>query len=340
MIRLTHLALVYLCSLSATTVEGFHVGTTFRPSKSFSVYASLPDASLPDPAIEEAVVVEPKLDVTAPAVAIPPAAVATTAAAVAVSGVDAGTMDEGIFKFNKQLIDTVYDVICFLYPVKGNERDFARFFVLETVARVPYFAYLSCLHLQETFGVRYENMSDRMRTHYAEADNELHHLLIQESLGGNSNPVDRILAQTMAFGYYWYVIAIYTWNEAAAYHLSELIEDHAFNTYSNFLQNHGDFLKTKPVPTIARKYYEQENPFLFDLYCTVKDDPECPIEEQSSVCSSNRPKLETLYDVFVCIRDDEKEHWKTLCNLVQFDEMNAVAAKDVRSTAPAPSEAA
>lgn len=142
------------------------MGTTFRPSKSFSVYASLPDASLPDPAIDEPVVVEPKLDATAPAVATPPAAVATTAAAVAVSGVDAGTMDEGIFKFNKQLIDTVYDVICFLYPVKGNERDFARFFVLETVARVPYFAYLSCLHLQETFGVRYENMSDRMRTQY------------------------------------------------------------------------------------------------------------------------------------------------------------------------------
>ena len=29
-----------------------------------------------------------------------------------------------------------------IYPVRGTERDFARFFVLETVARVPYFAYL------------------------------------------------------------------------------------------------------------------------------------------------------------------------------------------------------
>ena len=46
-----------------------------------------------------------------------------------------------------------------------------------------------------------------MRTHYAEADNELHHLLIMESLGGNENPVDRVLAQTMAFTYYWYVVA-------------------------------------------------------------------------------------------------------------------------------------
>jgi len=35
--------------------------------------------------------------------------------------------------------------------------------------------------------------------------NEFHHLLIMESLGGNASAVDRTLAQTMAFGYYWYV---------------------------------------------------------------------------------------------------------------------------------------
>ena len=68
----------------------------------------------------------------------------------------------------------------FSWYTQGNDRDFARFFVLETVARVPYFAYLSVLHLRETFGQRTtdgtkdgEEMSDRMRTHYAEADNEL-----------------------------------------------------------------------------------------------------------------------------------------------------------------------
>ena len=139
------------------------------------------------------------------------AAVAVAAVSPPTSGKLGKKMDERIFNLNKQIIDRVYDLICFVYPVKGNDRDFARFFVLETVARVPYFAYLSVLHLRETFGQRTtdgtkdgEEMSDRMRTHYAEADNELHHLLIMESLGGNSNVVDRLLAQTMAFGYYWY----------------------------------------------------------------------------------------------------------------------------------------
>lgn len=259
------------------------------------------------------------------------AATEETAAAVAV---EARTMDEGIYGFNKKLIDTVYDIICFLYPVTGSDRDFARFYVLETVARVPYFAYLSVMHLRETFGERYDSMSERMRTHYAEADNELHHLLIMESLGGNSNIIDRTIAQTMAFFYYWYVIVIYAWNEPAAYHLSELIEDHAFDTYSKFTATYEERLKNEPVPDIARKYYERDNPFLFDLFCTVKN------KTEEGTYSERRPQLSSLYDVFVNIRDDEREHWKTLCNLVQFDDMNAVDATEVRSTTPAPANSA
>lgn len=256
------------------------------------------------------------------------------AAPATTSAVEALTMDEGIYGFNKKLIDTVYDIICFLYPVKGNARDFARFYVLETVARVPYFAYLSVMHLRETFGERYDSMSERMRTHYAEADNELHHLLIMESLGGNDSIVDRTLAQTMAFFYYWYVIIIYAWNEPAAYHLSELIEDHAFDTYSKFTANYEQRLKNEPVPEIARKYYESDNPFLFDLFCTVKS------KNEEGTYSQRRPQLNSLYDVFTNIRDDEREHWKTLCNLVQFDDMNAVDASEVRSTTAAPASPA
>lgn len=58
-----------------------------------------------------------------------------------------------------------------------------------------------------------------------------------------------------------------------------------------------------------------DNPFLFDLFCTVKD------KDDTGGYSHRRPKLESLYDVFVNVRDDEKEHWKTLCNLVQYDDM-------------------
>jgi len=247
---------------------------------------------------------------------------------------EATMMDEGIYNFNKLVIDSVYDVICLIYDKNDLSKNTiaectARFYVLETVARVPYFAYLSVMHLRETFGSRVPGDKDRMRTHYAEADNELHHLLIMESLGGNSSIVDRTLAQTMAFGYYWYVTAVYAVSEQAAYHLSELIEDHAFNTYNTFLEKNEDQLKTMPVPAISTKYYEQENPFLFDQFCTVKE------AETEPFAIAKRPKLKSLYDVFVNVRNDEREHWKTLCNLVQYDDM-AGTGQGVISTAIKP----
>lgn len=151
-----------------------------------------------------------------------------------------------------------------------------------------------------------------------------------ESLGGNENIVDRYLAQTMAFFYYWYVVLVYALSEPAAYHLSELIEDHAYDTYNGFLTEHEDMLKKMPVPDIAKKYYIDDNPYLFDQFCTVKN------KDESGAFSLRRPQLNTLYDVFVNIRDDEKEHWKTLCNLVQYDDMQGVENKDVVPTRPAP----
>ena len=119
---------------------------------------------------------------------------------------------------------------------------------------------------------------------------------------------------------------MYFFSPPVAYHLSELIEDHAFDTYSGYLENHGDMLKKQPVPAVAQKYYVDDNPFLFDLFCTVKD------KDESGNFSARRPELNSLYDVFVNIRDDEKEHWKTLCILVQYGDMQGVENKNVVST--------
>jgi hypothetical protein len=54
--------------------------------------------------------------------------------------------------------------------------------------------------------------------------------------------------------------------------------------------------------------------------------------------STRRPKLESLYDVFVNVRDDEKEHWKTLCNLVQYNDMQGVENRAVVGTRARPVE--
>jgi hypothetical protein len=160
--KMVHVSSLALCSLLASAVSGFHLVAPPRASRVISLRATGNNK-----AVKEAIYGEangaaeapsmPDVEVTSPT---SPVALASSSS----EAIAANTMGEGIYIFNKLLIDTVYDVICFLYPVRGNDRDFARFYVLETVARVPYFAYLSSMHLRETFGERYDSMSDRMRT--------------------------------------------------------------------------------------------------------------------------------------------------------------------------------
>mmetsp|Transcript_13300 Transcript_13300/g.27542 ORF Transcript_13300/g.27542 Transcript_13300/m.27542 type:complete len:317 (+) Transcript_13300:3-953(+) len=276
----------------------------------------------------------------------------------------AAAIDQSIYKFNDNLVNTLSAAISFFYPTvskttplssaligteynEGEKEEdlvlrFEKFYILETVARIPYFSYLSVLHVRETLGSRgfldldmsdqeaNEKRIEAMRTHYAQADNELHHLLIMEALGGNSKKFDRLLAHTLAFGYYWFVMLVYVWNDKAAYHLNEIIEDHAYETYAEFMAEHKEKLKTLPVPDIARKYYESDfrkNPHLFKAFCAV-----CK-QQRNDPRSDNRPhELNNLYDVFMNIRDDEKEHWMSLCNIVQYGEMGAVDAASVKST--------
>ena len=97
-------------------------------------------------------------------------------------------MNEGTTYIIKQLVDQLVFLIDLIY----KNKPYQRFYVLETIARVPYFSYISCLHYLETRG--YHDKIGWLRIHWAEGWNELHHLLIMEELGGSKDPIDRFLA--------------------------------------------------------------------------------------------------------------------------------------------------
>ena len=98
------------------------------------------------------------------------------------------------------------------------------------------------------------------QVHYAEADNELHHLLIMESLGGSKEVVDRLLAGNAAVAYYWLVVVMYMVNPRGAYHLSQLIEDHAWKTYDKFLKENEEFLRAQNAPQVHHHCTPQLTP--------------------------------------------------------------------------------
>uniref|UniRef100_A0A0R0G686 Ubiquinol oxidase n=1 Tax=Glycine max TaxID=3847 RepID=A0A0R0G686_SOYBN len=197
--------------------------------------------------------------------------------------------------FEKRIIkDSVIKILDTLY----HDRHYARFFVLETIARVPYFAFMSVLHMYESFG--WWRRADYLKVHFAESWNEMHHLLIMEELGGNAWWFDRFLAQHIAIFYYIMTVLMYAVSPRMAYHFSECVESHAFETYDKFIKVQGDELKKMPAPEVAVNYYTGDDLYLFDEFQT------------SRVPNSRRPKIENLYDVFVNIRDDEAEHCKTM----------------------------
>ena len=191
-------------------------------------------------------------------------------------------------------------------------RPYPRFYVLETVARVPYFSYLSVLHLYETLG--FWRKADWLKIHFAESWNELHHLLIMESLGGSQFWVDRALAKTVALIYYWIIVGLYLFSPRSAYRFMELVEEHAYATYDKFLTAEAESLKAQPAPAIAINYYRDGDLYLFDEFQTGR------------VPEERRPKVDNLYDVFVAIRDDEQEHVKTMSACQQEDAQLMIAS--------------
>ncbi|CAN4114688.1 unnamed protein product [Withania somnifera] len=190
--------------------------------------------------------------------------------------------------------DSVIKILDTLY----RDRQYARFFVLETIARVPYFAFISVLHLYESFG--WWRRADYLKVHFAESWNEMHHLLIMEELGGNGWWFDRFLAQHIAVFYYFMTVLMYALSPRMAYHFSECVEMHAYETYDKFIKDQEEELKKLPAPKIAVSYYTGGDLYLFDEFQTSREP------------NTRRPKIDNLYDVFMNIRDDEAEHCKTM----------------------------
>ena len=137
--------------------------------------------------------------------------------------------------FNTVILDITVAIIDFLY----RGRDYPRFWVLEEIARAPYFAFLSVLHLRESLGLRGEEHLYLMKEHFAQSLNETEHLEYMESRGGSAHWVDRAFARHLVLIYYWINVVYYWVAPRAAYHLSYEVEIHAAVTYAKFLAEKG-----------------------------------------------------------------------------------------------------
>jgi|TARA_R100000030_G_scaffold12024_1_gene8059 hypothetical protein len=142
-------------------------------------------------------------------------------------------------KFNTWVLDITVGILDFLY--KG--RDYQRFWVLEEIARAPYFAFLSVLHFRESMGLRGPEHIYLMKEHFDQSINETEHLEYMESRGGNAYWIDRFVARHLVLIYYWSNVVYYWLAPRSAYHLSYEVEIHAAETYAKYLAFNGEDAK-------------------------------------------------------------------------------------------------
>ena len=111
-------------------------------------------------------------------------------------------------RINTFVLGITISIIDYLY----RGRHFQRFWVLEEIARAPYFAFLSVLHLRESLGLRGQWHIYLMKEHFAQSVNETEHLEYMESRGGNDYWIDRFLPDTSSLsiiGLTWFIIGYF-----------------------------------------------------------------------------------------------------------------------------------
>ena len=136
---------------------------------------------------------------------------------------------------NTFVLNFTISIIDYLY----RGRHFQRFWVLEEIARAPYFAFLSVLHFRESMGLRGPEHLYLMKQHFEQSLNETEHLEYMESRGGNAYFIDRFVAKHLVLIYYWVNVVYYWVAPVSAYHLSYEVEIHAATTYAKYLADAG-----------------------------------------------------------------------------------------------------
>ena len=152
-------------------------------------------------------------------------------------------------QFNKTILEITISIIDYLY----RGRNFQRFWVLEVIARAPYFSFISVLHFRESLGLRGEDHVHLMKEHFYQALNETEHLEEMELREGNKYWIDRFFAKHLVLLYYWIMVGYYILSPKNAYDINMKIEKHAFETYVKYSAYHPEDTK---IAEIAQDEYE------------------------------------------------------------------------------------
>lgn len=164
----------------------------------------------------------------------------------------------------------VYNIICWSLDMIYEGKPLDRFWMLETVARQPYFSYVAILHMYETLGW-WEVNGELRKIHAEEEYNETMHLKIMESMGADRLWWNRFLARHSSIAYFVVLLFFYLFTPRLAYLSSELLERHAVDTYDQFYEENEEVLK-KMECTEAALTYQPNARSMYDVFRSISND--------------------------------------------------------------------
>ena len=165
----------------------------------------------------------------------------------------------------------------FFADIYFRQRYDRRALILETVAGVPGMVGGMLTHLRSLRKMERGNGS-KIHELLAEAENERKHLMFMMEIV-KPNVFERILVVFIQFIFWHYYIIIYILSPKLAHKMTACFEEEAVRSYDKYLEliRKGVIDDTTLAPQIAIEYYNM------------------------------RPDA-TLYDMLVCIRNDEQKH--------------------------------
>ncbi len=146
-------------------------------------------------------------------------------------------------QLNSAVLNVTVAILDFLYRNRPSQR----FWGLEVIARAPYFAFISVLHLRESLGLRGEEHIYLMKEHFYQALNETEHLEEMETREGNKYWIDRFFAKHLVLFYYWVMVVYYLVDPMDAYDINMKIEKHAYETYVKYGAYHPEDKKIQEI---------------------------------------------------------------------------------------------
>jgi hypothetical protein len=164
--------------------------------------------------------------------------------------------------------------------VYGKKPSYGKFRAVEVIARIPYQSWelVSYMFLTALYGneQRAINLTYTSRFGRVAQDNETMHVVVMSQLAKRENQVGFIrhylIPVIFSFFYFLVSMVLYAVHKKSALELNYMFECHAFEQYSEFIEEHAEELKKKVVDSKFLMFYGRNHLNEYDLLSSIRDD--------------------------------------------------------------------